>query len=101
MSCLVIEESSPFSNRANSSNNVRCWDVIFLVFYIVRQHGIGFGNSSELFFLIWRVVSAGLILERELPVGLFDLVATGRPVHSQDFIGVTFCLVGWHDCFCK
>jgi len=40
-----------------------------------------------------------MIFERELPVGLFDLVAIGRSVHPQDFVVVTFWLVGWHDDF--
>ncbi len=56
--------------------------IIFTPLRIIGQHCIGFGDLAKLGRGIGVFVPIGMILKRQLPVSMFDLIARGRAVDA-------------------
>ena len=57
----------------------------------IGEHRVRFGQLLEL--LLGRLVArvpVGMVLERQLAIGLFDLVLAGVAAQAEDFIVVPF-----------
>jgi len=61
----------------------------------VGEDLIGFGNFLEfLFRLLVAGIAVRVMLERELPIGLFDLVFAGAAIDTEQFVVVLFVAQG-------
>ncbi len=61
----------------------------------IRQHGVGFAAFLELIFRVGIVrIAVGMVLERQLAIGAFDLLIGGGVGYPQHFIVVAFSVAG-------
>ncbi len=62
--------------------------VVFLLLLGIAQDGVGFADLLKFLFGLFLVPLGfiGMVLHGQFPVSFFDVVGSGIPAHSQDFI---------------
>ena len=70
--------------------------VVFFSLGIVGEHGIGFGEFAEFDRRIWISALIRMVLQRQLSVGMLNLIASRSSIHPKHFIIVSLAGDSWH-----
>jgi hypothetical protein len=70
--------------------------IVFFSFYIVGEDGVGFREFSELRRRVRISTLIRMVLQRQLSVGMLNLIAGGGSIDSEDFIIVSLGVGTWH-----
>ena len=69
--------------------------VVRRTLFAVSENRVGFAALFELFFRVGIVgIAIGMVLQRQLAIGAFDLLIGCAPGYAQDFVVIAFYVAG-------